>query len=226
MIRGVLFDLDGTLFDRVKSVAAFVESQHSRLHHLLSGISAREYAGRFVELDARGYVAKDLVYRQLATELSLGEEAAAELFADFVAQYHQHAVPFPELESTLAALRTSGLRLAIITNGGELHQRRTIAALRIAGYFDAVLISESEGIRKPEPAIYRRALSSLELDPSSAVYVGDHPEVDVRGAKAAGLFAIWKRDLYWGDCPEADGVIDDLAELHGLILTLGSAQRT
>jgi putative hydrolase of the HAD superfamily len=67
MIRGVLFGLDGTLFDRVTSVAAFAEDQCSRLRHLLHAVPPREYVSRFLELDARGYVKKDLVYGRLAT---------------------------------------------------------------------------------------------------------------------------------------------------------------
>jgi putative hydrolase of the HAD superfamily len=45
------------------------------------------------------------------------------------------------------------------------------------------------------------------------MFVGDHPLVDVAGARAAGLTAVWKRDVYWEPPTGADAVIDELHEL-------------
>jgi len=56
MIRGVLFDLDGTLFDRATSLTACIEAQHGRQAGILRVVSAQDYVTRFVELDARGYI--------------------------------------------------------------------------------------------------------------------------------------------------------------------------
>jgi putative hydrolase of the HAD superfamily len=87
-------------------------------------------------------------------------------------------------------------------------------------FFDAILISEVEQVRKPHPAIFERALQRLRTTAEEAVYVGDHPEADVSGAKGAGLKAIWKRNPYW-PAPEAvDAVIEELDELPAVIKRL------
>jgi putative hydrolase of the HAD superfamily len=89
--------------------------------------------------------------------------------------------------------------------------------VEIAPFFDAILISEAEGLRKPDRRIFELAVSPLGVSPSDLVFVGDHPWIDIRCAQRACVRAIWKRDVYWGACPFAEGVIDELPELCGLL---------
>jgi HAD superfamily hydrolase (TIGR01509 family) len=62
------------------------------------------------------------------------------------------------------------------------------------------VVSGDVGIHKPDPHIFELCLSKMRLDPTQAVYVGDHYENDVRGAQAVGLSAIW----YAGAVRKAD----------------------
>jgi putative hydrolase of the HAD superfamily len=64
------------------------------------------------------------------------------------------------------------------------------------GTFDVVLISEAEGVRKPSAEIFRRALQRCEVEAGESVFVGDHPETDIEGARHAGLLPIWKHVSY------------------------------
>jgi putative hydrolase of the HAD superfamily len=83
--------------------------------------------------------------------------------------------------------------------------------------FDTILISDAEGIHKPDRQIFHRTLERLNTDPARAVFVGDHPEVDVAGAKAAGMHAIWRRDARVSRMVEADAVIEELGDLLPLL---------
>jgi HAD superfamily hydrolase (TIGR01509 family) len=70
---------------------------------------------------------------------------------------------------------------------------RVEEALRAAGlvrYFDIIVDSTLAGVEKPDPAIFRPALDALGVLPEEAVYVGDLYDVDVAGARAAGMAAI------------------------------------
>lgn len=116
--------------------------------------------------------------------------------------------------------------MGVITNGRGKLQRGIIHALGIESYLDVVLVSEEEGVRKPDPLIFRRALERVGVEPEEAVFVGDHPEVDVEGAHAAGLRTIWKREGYWGTEPDADGVVDDLSSIPSMIVGLDARART
>ena len=55
------------------------------------------------------------------------------------------------------------------------------------------------------------------MPPAHAVFVGDHPEVDVAGARAAGVRAIWRRDPSVSRTVEADAVIEEPADLLPLL---------
>jgi putative hydrolase of the HAD superfamily len=78
---------------------------------------------------------------------------------------------------------------------------------------DTILISDAEGVSKRDPRIFHRALERLDISPTRSVFVGDHPEVDVAGARAAGMQAIWRRDPNVSRIVEADGVIEERGDL-------------
>jgi putative hydrolase of the HAD superfamily len=89
----------------------------------------------------------------------------------------------------LARLRAAGLRLGIVSNSdGRVDQALTAAGLR--DYFDVVIDSSVFGTEKPDPAIFRAALEALDVAPEEALYVGDLYDVDVVGARAAGMEAV------------------------------------
>jgi putative hydrolase of the HAD superfamily len=90
---------------------------------------------------------------------------------------------------SLARLRAAGLRLGVVSNSdGRVEQALQAAGLR--EYFDVVLDSALVGMEKPDPRIFRAALDALGVAPEEALYVGDLYEVDVLGARAAGVQAV------------------------------------
>jgi putative hydrolase of the HAD superfamily len=216
MFKAVLFDLDGTLFDRTTSVTAGLQRQYARFAQDLQGIPQEVYLARFLALENRGYVKKTLVYPQLAQEFGWSPALAQTLCDDYYARYHDDCLGFPGLAQMLADLRALGLKLGLVTNGWAQIQRGVIRALALEPYLDAILISETEGVRKPDARIFQRALARLGVDAAQTLFVGDHPVNDIDGAQQAGMKAVWMRDDHWGDCPQADWCIDRLPELTAL----------
>jgi putative hydrolase of the HAD superfamily len=135
------------------------------------------------------------------------------LLDDYRAGFPNACVLYPDATQTLSCLRTSGLRLGLITNGSVRMQSRKLQCLDLTRLFDTILISDAEGISKPDPQIFHRALERLNTSPARSVFVGDHPEVDVAGARAAGMQAVWRRDPNGSRMIEADGVIDEVSDL-------------
>ena len=216
MIKAVIFDLDGTLLDRDASVVKFINNQYDRLHRFVGHISKEKYAARFIELDNRGYVWKDKVYQQLVGEFEIGGITWEEMLQDYIDEFKNNCVPFPNLVEMLEELTRRNVRIGMITNGKGQFQMDNINALGIANYFDSILVSECEGIRKPDIQLFNRAIERLNVPPSESLFVGDHPVNDVEAAKAAGMIGVWKKDIHW-DAPEADFSIDDLAEVPLII---------
>ena len=215
----VVFDLDGTLHNRQLSVEINVREQHRRLL-ALHQVSEETYCRRFLELDRRGYEPKESVYRQLAEELALAIPWE-DLTEDYLAEYQRFAMPMDGMRETLHALRAEGHPMALVTNGSSRMQRGKILALEIESSFDVVLISGEIGMKKPDPAIYRLCLDRLGSQPRNAVFVGDHPTLDVAGPQAIGMKGIWFEDMYWRECPHADASVRHLNELPSAIRALG-----
>lgn len=213
MIKAVIFDLDGTLLDRDQSLLHFVEEQYDRIIKPKFTVDKESYINRFISLDSRGYVWKDRVYQSLIREFELLLDWNM-LLDDYKAGFSAHAVPFAQAVELLGSLVSNGYKLAMITNGFGDFQAGNIHALGIGGYFDTILISEVEGIRKPELAIFLRAADKLGVKPEECVYVGDHPINDVIASKAAGMKGIWKEDSYYTDSFEYDAKVRDLREIE------------
>jgi putative hydrolase of the HAD superfamily len=106
----------------------------------------------------------------------------------------------PATRDALDRLRAAGLRLGVVSNSdGRVEEALEAAGLR--DRFDVVLDSALVGVEKPDPAIFRAALAALGVAPAEALYVGDLYEVDVVGARAAGMQAAL---LATGEAPGAD----------------------
>ena len=216
VIKAVLFDLDGTLLNRDASVKLFIERQYERLNKLLNSIPKEKYISRFIQLDKRGYVWKDKVYQQLVYEFNIETITWEALLQDYMNEFKHHCVPFPNLINLLEKLKTDHFVLGMITNGFGQFQMDNIKALEIEKFFDVILVSEWEGMKKPNPQLFMSALEKLHVLPYESIFLGDHPENDVKGAQDVGMKGIWKRDFQW-DCVEADAIIDDLLELPAII---------
>ncbi|GAA0339961.1 HAD family hydrolase [Bacillus carboniphilus] len=213
MIRAVLFDLDGTLLDRDASVKKFIEFQYHRLHKWVGHVAKNVYIKRFIELDGRGYVWKDKVYRQLIQEFNITDITWEELLEDYLENFKSCCVPFPNLIRSIEELKRQNVLLGIITNGFGQFQMDNIRALGIEKYFETLLVSEWEGLKKPDPRIFHRALRKLGVEANECLFVGDHPINDVKAAQEVGMRGIWKRDEYWDKSINADYIVEGLAEI-------------
>jgi putative hydrolase of the HAD superfamily len=212
MIHGVFFDIDGTLYDRDASIRQIAEHQFEAHRDELSGVVGSRFVERLLELDAHGHNRPLGLYHELADELGFDDQLASRLEAAFRSDYFRYCRLAPDTLTTLETLRERGKKLGVITNGPTEWQSRKLEALGITAFFDTILISEAEGIQKPDPRIFARALERCGVRASESLYVGDHPDADIAGARGAGLLPIWKRVAYW-KVPHEVMSIDELSEI-------------
>ena len=215
-IQAVAFDLDGTLLDRRRSFERFFRDQWERFARFIPTVDQEKYVEILIELDGDGVHGRNL-FAGLVARLELSPGLADTLRNDYRAGFPSACLLFPDAAQTLSSLRASGLKLGLITNGSVRMQSRKLECLALSPMFDTVLISEAEGIHKPDPQIFHRALERLNANPGQGVFVGDHPEVDVAGAKAAGMRAIWRRDPRVSRIVKADAVIAELCDVLSLL---------
>ncbi|MCU5380762.1 HAD family hydrolase [Bacillus cereus] len=212
MIQAVLFDLDGTLLDRRQSLEQFIHDQYNRFTPHLMNIEKSEYCSRFLELDNNGYTWKDKVYATLLCEYNITTLTPEQLLHDYITNFQHHCIPFQNMHELLQRLTQQNIKIGIITNGFTDFQINNLRALNIHTYTNTILVSEAEGIKKPHPEIFERALQKLDVKATKCLYVGDHPENDVLGSERVGILGVWKRASFWDDF-EHPRVVNDLLEV-------------
>ena len=216
MIQAVFFDLDGTLYDRDAAVLHIAHSQFEAFRGDLGNVTQSVFVERLVTLDAHGHNRTPQLHHVLAEDLGFSSMVADGLETHFRSNFPKSCRLSPDTLATLKTLRTRGLKVGMITNGPTHWQTLKIESMGIAPLFDAILISGTEGIEKPDPRIFARAVERCGVTASESMFVGDHPVVDIRGAEAAGLFPVWKRMAYW-EAPDGVVAIEQISEILRLI---------
>jgi phosphoglycolate phosphatase len=175
-VQGVLFDLDGTLID---SYAAIADS----LNHAL------EAAGR-ATLPADevrpmvGHGLESLVSRVLDGQ---GVEEGVLRFRERYAQIYKHRTQvLPGVAETVRTLARRGYRMGVASNKPARFGRPLLEHLGLAPHLQGVLGPDLVAHPKPHPAMVRRLLEVLQLEPAQVVYVGDMP-VDVETCRNAEI---------------------------------------
>jgi putative hydrolase of the HAD superfamily len=215
MIRAVFFDLDGTLYDRDAAILRMAEEQFEAFRDEL-GVEKSVFLERLTELDGHGQPRTPRLHHVLAESLGLGVAVGDKLEAYFRSHYPSLCKLSTDNLNTLMTLRERGKKLGLITNGPTEWQSRKIEYMGLASLFDAIVISEAEGVRKPDPRIFERALERCGVRANESMFVGDHPEIDIQGAVGAGLVPVWKAAPYW-QVPDNVLRIEQLSELLPLL---------
>ena len=184
-----IFDLDGTLLDTLGALAVSVNyalRTHGMPEHSVDDV--RRFVGNGVRL-----------LMERAVPDGAQNPQFDEAFATFRDYYMQHSLdttqPYAGIPETLAALRTQGCRIAVVSN------KMMAATQELCRHFfpDTVEVAigehEAEGIcKKPAPDTVYAALRELGMGKESAVYIGDS-DVDIQTAHNAGLPCI---SVLWG----------------------------
>jgi putative hydrolase of the HAD superfamily len=150
---------------------------------------------RYEEIMARGVsheagwdLYMQVVYESAGLAPDQAERATVEARAEHDRFNLWRAVP-AGLIAALQRARACGLRLAVVSNSeGKLAE--LLVRVGLQELLELVVDSGLEGVRKPDPEIFRRALTRLGVPADQALYAGDIPNVDVVGARAAGMEAV------------------------------------
>jgi putative hydrolase of the HAD superfamily len=196
-LKAISFDAAGTLFELAEPVGetysriAAETGLNLTAAALDSGFRTawRQCATR--PLDAVGQ--EQQRWREIVERTFRQASASAQVSDDLFERLFSHYADgsawrlFPD---TLPALKRCGDRfsLAVVSNFDQrLH--RILDDLKIAGYFDCVVISDRVGCRKPDEGIFTAASSALDIRSAEMMHVGDDPACDLQGAQAAGCRA-------------------------------------
>jgi putative hydrolase of the HAD superfamily len=227
-IRAVVWDVDDTLFDYTGADRAAM-CEHLAAEGLLDGdeslVAALERWREATEFQWARFSAGEVSFegqRRDRVRLFLGRELTDREADDWYRRYKAHYETawalFPDVLPALNALAASH-RHAVLSNSSLTVQDRKLRVLGVHDRFEVILCAAELGVSKPEAGAFLAACAALELAPHQVAYVGDHPEIDGRGAADAGLLSVWiDRD---GGHEPGDAVgrhrIASLAELPALL---------
>ncbi|MFD7704553.1 HAD family hydrolase [Streptomyces caelestis] len=229
-IEAVVWDVDDTLFDYTTA-----DREGMRAHLVAEGLlagygSAEEALVRWKEVTEQQwarFAAREVDFetqRRDRTRIFLGRPELTDAEADdwfrrYVTHYESAWSLFPDVLPVLDALAASH-RHAVLSNSSLTVQDRKLRLLGVHDRFEAILCAAELGVSKPEPGAFLAACDALALPPDRVAYVGDHPEIDGRGAAEAGLLSVWiDRGKAWAavEPPVGPRRIASLSELPAIL---------
>jgi len=206
----VLFDLGGTLVDE-RDFPGWVDLARRVYLDLDADTLAHFYAEVERELDADplGLDRQELMvefWRRVLSRASgkAVDAAAADRFRGLLHESEPPIQLYSDVRRCLDQLKSERRSLGVISNSSsEAAVRRILDRVGILPYFGRVVSSGTEGVAKPNPEIFRRAVDRLGVGPSEALFVGNLLVTDARGAASAGLHAAWlnREGMEQGDDP-------------------------
>jgi putative hydrolase of the HAD superfamily len=204
-ITAVFFDLGGTLVDE-QDIAGWVDEATRLGVDILPDEFAHAYTEVLAATDCSPRIPYHEFWRQVLQRGA--QRPVAESIAErFHQAYTAHERPLPlfsDARRCLEDLRHQGRRLGVISNSrGEDHVREILIRRGIAEFFGTIVSSGTEGVSKPDPEIFLRALRRFNVEPAAAFYVGDLAFTDAKAAAAVGFHSVWlnRRGTGFGDDP-------------------------
>ncbi|MHB2026243.1 MAG: HAD-IA family hydrolase [Elusimicrobiota bacterium] len=221
MIKAVIFDVDNTLTDFMRTKRAAVESAVEGM--IDAGLAADKQ--KMVDKIFETYF-KEGVEDQKIFDKILKQETGRvdyEILAAAIVGYRRAKAGslslYPHASLTLTTLIKTGIRMAIVSDAPKLEVWLRIVGLGVQNFFDCVVTAEDVGAKKPAPAPFMKALDFLGTRPQETLMVGDWAERDIAGAKKLGIRTAWAKygDTFGTKDSGAEFELSDISEILAII---------
>ena len=242
-LKGVLFDLDGTLIDWSRVSLGWREIEASRLSRVHTYVLHRQQtapfdADRLTELYLQRTRA---AWDEASTSLraphmpnilmsvldELGVDCDRLSREEVIRVYDWDAVPgtvvFPDVPPMIETLRAQGIKLGIVTNASQPMALRDVelATHGLLDYFpDCRLAAADTGYLKPHPRIFQAALDQMGSSADETLFVGDNPVADIAGAQGVGMRAVHRtttRATFDDSSAQTEGSLCSFDELPAIL---------
>jgi putative hydrolase of the HAD superfamily len=197
-VRGVLLDLDDTLMDHAGAVSAALRLWLPGLDDTLVTAWNDIQERHLIDWRARRITFPEQRRRRLRDFLPLlnvavpdEPEALDRIFDGYLREFERSWRAFDDVDGMLASLAAAGLATAVLSNGTIEQQNDKLTRVGLAGRVGPVFTAESLGVAKPDAGAFLEACSRWGMPPDAVVNVGDRYDLDVVGARGAGLRAVF-----------------------------------
>jgi putative hydrolase of the HAD superfamily len=224
-VKAVVLDVLGTLVELEAPARALREEIERR-----TGIDVgEERAAAAFAAEITYYLAHHVEGRDMEAVDDLRDRCAAEIRRTLALDGFDHATAreamlaalrfraFPDALPLLGVLKDRGVRIVAASNW-DASLPEALERTGLAPYIDAAVSSAVVGAAKPDPAVFRAALDCAGCEAHEAFHVGDSPDGDVEGARAAGIrVALLDRYGVLPDPPPGVPKVSSLAEAPSVI---------
>jgi putative hydrolase of the HAD superfamily len=225
--RHLFFDLDHTLWDFEANARATLEVLYTNLQLESRGINDfelfyRNYLAHNEKLWERyrkGYIKQEelRVKRMWLSLLDFkiaDDELSRAMSVQFLDLLPTRTILFPGTKEILTYLAAKGYTIHLITNGFEKTQHSKLKHSGLDSFFKEVITSEGSNSLKPNKEIFEYALRKTRAQLHESIMIGDTPEVDILGAKNAGMDQVFVNHLRISIQEEATYTVHTLKELE------------
>jgi len=219
-LRGVIFDMDNTLFD-------FVEAKMIACTSVVRHINAGDPEELFSYFRRDKYGFENL--ENISDYLNDYNLYSREVFIQCCGIYRREKVNniklYPEVRNTMLKLKNMGLILGLLTDADMDNTVSRIKKVRLCNYFKSFFTHDITGEKKPSHIPFNYALNSMNLHPHETLFVGDSLRRDIMPSKQIGMTTAYakygdknsSRDRVQTD--EPDFVLNDFKHIIDIILT-------
>jgi putative hydrolase of the HAD superfamily len=205
-IKGILFDLYGTLIDIetneymdeiYRAIAHYLSYQGVYLHRW--EVKERYYqimkqqkeacGEEYPEIDVEAIWNEFLMQEGIKSSLHRGQQA--KVIAHIYRGVSRNRLQlYPDVKRVLNELQMK-YRLALISDAQSCYALPEIQAVGLENYFESIVISSRYGFRKPDPRLFQKTLDNMQLTSSEVIWVGNDMFRDIYGAQALGIKNIY-----------------------------------
>lgn len=194
-LEAIFLDLDDTLWPLEPTMRAAEQALRDWLAQHAPATGALLETGRRAELRAQVLIdhpgrrhemsfTREELLRRALVEAGDDEMLAPQAFSAFIAA-RRRVTPYPEVEAVLAQWSRRYAIVAVSNGNADVMQTP------LGRFFKAAVNPENVGVAKPDPGIFLRACTLAGVPPERALHIGDDPELDLIGARRAGLQGAW-----------------------------------
>ena len=184
-IKGIFFDLDGTLFDTAPELTFAI-------NQMLKDIDLQELESdiikSFIGKGADNLVRKSISYSSKQDPEILFRKAR-QLFDKYYILNAAQSLPYDGVEEVLIKLKKKKLSLACVTNKPEIYTQVILEESGLISYLDLVVAGDTVSRKKPDPMQLQYSCEKLELEPKQAIMVGDSFN-DIEAGFSAGTYVV------------------------------------
>ena len=177
MIKHILWDLDGTLFDTYPAITYAISKSLNEIGqsvalNVIDGLARQSIAHCLEALSQRFKLDRGLLEARFAEAYRVIDPA--------------NQTPFPGVQEVCSVIHRRGGLNIIVTHRGLQSTQRLLDTHDMAASFDDIFSVEQGYARKPDPAMLLAAMEKYHLDPAETLLVGDR-ELDIQAGQAAGV---------------------------------------